>query len=149
MEKKIVRLSEYDLEKLVQRLVREEGEQLSLDFPGEDLKHPFLKDIESKIDELKIHDKLEHFIDVISNTSISRPHNPMLERQLSHLETDIKNLEHLVYSNEELPNGITYPIGDKLSNLLDICHDLQGLYTDMISVKSTLDDIIENFEQIK
>ena len=146
MEKKIVRLSEYDLEKLVQRLVREEGEQLSLDFPGEDLKHPFLKDIESKIDNLKINDRLEHSINIISNYQLSSDWHG-LESHLLNLEKDIKNLENLVYSNEELPNGITYPIGEKLSNLLDVCHDLQMVCVDISSVKSALDDIVENFEQ--
>jgi len=146
MKKKTIRLSEYDLEKLVQRLVREEGEQLSLDFPGEDLKHPFLKDIESKIDSLKINDRLEHSINIISNYQLSSDWHG-LESHLLNLEKDIKNLEDLVYSNEELPNGITYPIGEKLSNLLDLCHDLQMVCVDISSVKSALDDIVENFEQ--
>ena len=146
MKKKTIRLSEYDLEKLVQRLVREEGEQLSLDFPGEDLKHPFLKDIESKIDSLKINDRLEHSINIISNYQLSSDWHG-LESHLLNLEKDIKNLEDLVYSNEELPNGITYPIGEKLSNLLDLCHDLQMVCVDISSVKSALDDVVENFEQ--
>lgn len=146
MEKKIIRLSEYDLEKLVQRLVREEGEQLSLDFPGEDLKHPFLKEIESKIDELKIHDKLENYIQFISNYQLNSDWHG-LEQQLSNLEKDIRNLENLVYSNEELPNGITYPVGEKLSELLDICHDLQEVCKDISNLKSSYNSIIENFDQ--
>lgn len=146
MKKKIIRLSENDLGDLVRKVIKEDGEQLKLDFPNYDDRHPFLIEIEERLESLKIESQLQFMVTAIKSTPLASEKTWVdLSNRSLRLEQQISELEKYVYSKNDLPNEVTWPVADKVSKYLDICHDLQGVLKDISDVYGNINDVEENF----
>ena len=110
MKKKTIKLSSSDLESLVKRIVKEnKGEQLSLEFPDYDERHPYLIEIEQRLQELNVESRINEILETVGDINLVHAIEN-IESELLSLETELQTLEKEVYDNEELPQEVTWGI---------------------------------------
>jgi len=128
MKKKTVKLSSTDIQNLVRRIVKEDnGQQLSLEFPDYDDRHPYLIEIEKELQYIDAESRINTILESLKSTTIVQPIEG-IDSELSGLETDLQSIEKQVYDNEEVPQEVIWGITDKISSLLDVVYDLQEFY---------------------
>lgn len=147
MKQKIVKLSSFDLEKLVRRIVKEDnGKQLSLEFPDYDDRHPYLAKIERKLHDLNIESRVNQIVESLS--SINLISGVDIDNELTYLEHELQSLEKEIY-DEELPNKITWGVSERVTNLLDAVYDLQEISKDIENLVNLYERITTNLSQSK
>ena len=147
MKKKTVKLSSTDIQNLVRRIVKEDnGQQLSLEFPDYDDRHPYLVEIEKELQYIGAESRINTILESLESTNITHAIED-IDSELSGLETDLQSLEKQVYDNEEVPQEVIWGITDKISSLLDVVYDLQEFYRDLNNLQDLYFRIKENYKK--